>query len=50
MDKLLTVKEACAVLQISKPTIYLLIKTGKIQARKIGRSWRISEKSLQIES
>ena len=50
MDKLLTVKEACDLLQVSKPTLYGLIKSKKIQARKIGRSWRIAEKSLQIES
>lgn len=38
----MTLDEAAAALQVSRPTIGNLIKAGKLQAYKIGkRAWRI---------
>ncbi|SMO61070.1 transcriptional regulator, AlpA family [Balnearium lithotrophicum] len=44
--KLLTVKEACEYLSISKATLYKLIKEGKIKPVKIGKSTRFDRQDL----
>ena len=44
---LLSTSEAAVRLQISKPTVRSLIKQGKIQARKVGGKFYISEDSLK---
>jgi excisionase family DNA binding protein len=44
---LLSTSEAADRLQISKPTVRSLIKQGKIQARKVGGKFYISEDSLK---
>ena len=46
MGKILTVKEACSLLKVSRPTLYKLIDENKIVAKKVGRQWRILEKSI----
>jgi len=44
--KLLTVREACEYLSISKATLYKLIKKGKIKPVKIGKSTRLDKEDL----
>jgi excisionase family DNA binding protein len=43
MDKFMTVKEICALLKITRGTVIRWIRTGELQAFKLGagRSWRI---------
>ena len=43
----LTVQEACAILNITSPTLYKLIGRGQIGSYKIGRARRINGESLQ---
>ena len=42
-----TPKEAAAVLGVHPNTLYKFIKTGAIEAVKLGRSYRISAGALQ---
>jgi excisionase family DNA binding protein len=44
--KLLTIKEACEYLNLSRATIYKLIKEGKLTPIKIGRSTRLDKSDL----
>ena len=47
MEKvLLTIKEACEYLNISRATLYKLIKEGKLKPVKIGRSTRLDKRDL----
>jgi DNA binding domain, excisionase family len=41
-----TRKEVCGILKISINTLMAAIDRGEIEAKKIGRQWRISEKAL----
>ena len=41
-DDILTVEEAAEYLNVSKYTIWRMIKRGDIPAKKAGRQWRIS--------
>ena len=41
-----TAEEAAEYLQIHKNTLYRLIKSGKIPARKVGRQWRFHQQAL----
>jgi excisionase family DNA binding protein len=45
----LTVKEACEILKITKPTLYSLINAGKIKKIKVGRNTRILKVDLLRE-
>ncbi len=45
--KIYTVDEAADILKVSKRTVYSYIKSGKIQAAKIGKYWRIPEGRLK---
>lgn len=42
----LTVEELCEVLQIGKKLAYRMIRSGEIPARRLGRIYRISKKSV----
>ncbi len=44
--KLLTIKEVCEYLNVSKPTIYRLIKEGKLKPIKIGRATRFDKEDI----
>lgn len=46
MAQLLKAKEAANVLRVSLPTLYKLIKQGKLKGRKVGKEWRISQYNL----
>lgn len=45
---MLTPEETAAILQLSKNTVYDLIQKGEIPAKKIGRVYRIAQKSLSF--
>lgn len=44
--KLYTVEEVARILKITRVTLYNYIKTNKLQASKIGRTYRIKEADL----
>ena len=44
---LITVKEVCERLRISKNTAYSLLKRGDIEGVKLGRMWRIPDRSKE---
>lgn len=43
----LTVNQVCQRLQLSRPSVMMLIQTGRLYAIKVGRTWRVSELSLE---
>jgi excisionase family DNA binding protein len=45
-DRILTLKEAAAYLQIGIPTIYRLAQAGRIPASKVGGQWRFRREVL----
>jgi excisionase family DNA binding protein len=45
-DEVLTTYEASKYLNISKPTYFKLIRLGKIEAVKVGNSWRVLRSGL----
>lgn len=48
LPKMLTPEEAADILRLSKNTVYDLIQRGEILAKKIGRVYRIPQKSLSF--
>ena len=46
-DDILTTKEACEYLKISRPTYLKCIADGKIKAQKVGRGWRALRSELK---
>ena len=49
MDKdrvVLTTKQACEYLQITRLTLYKLIKEGKIKCNKLGKDYRFIKSDL----
>jgi excisionase family DNA binding protein len=46
VDGLMTVKEACDLLRIARSTLYQLISDGLLAVVKIGRSCRLSRRSV----
>ena len=42
----LNTRQACSYLQISRPTYVKYIATGKINAKKIGRGWKVCKDEL----
>jgi excisionase family DNA binding protein len=45
-EEILTVKELCDYLKLTKKTVLRLLNTGEIPGRKIGGSWRILKSEL----
>ena len=43
---IITVKEACEILHITKNTLYELLRIGEIRAFKLQRKWMIPSKSI----
>ena len=39
--QLLTVEEAAAYLRVTPPTVYRLLRAGKLPGVKVGRQWRV---------
>jgi excisionase family DNA binding protein len=46
-QEVLTTKEACKYLRISRPTFLKLIYTHQIRAKKIGRGWKVLRSELE---
>ena len=46
LPDLLSVKETAAYIRSPQPTVYYLIKEGKIPAIRIGGRWRVKRKEL----
>lgn len=42
----LSIKEAAGILNVSEKTMRQLCREGKIEARKIGREWRIPRRAV----
>lgn len=47
MERYLTVQEVCKVLNITKMTVYGLIKSGELPSYRIGRAYKISPSDLE---
>lgn len=47
-NKLLTPEQVAEILQIHVITVYGYIKQGKLDAIRLGRNYRISQKDLEI--
>jgi excisionase family DNA binding protein len=45
-QRLLTVREVADVMRVSNMTVYRLIKTGNLDATRVGRSYRIWEQAV----
>ena len=45
--EVLTTKEACRYLRISRPTFLKLVYTNEIKARKVGRGWKVLKAELR---
>lgn len=43
---LMSVSEVCERLQISRNTAYSLLKRGDLEGVKVGRMWRVPDKSI----
>jgi excisionase family DNA binding protein len=46
-NEVLTTKEACDYLRISRPTCLKLIHTNQIKARKVGKGWKVLRSELR---
>ncbi|MDO8682842.1 MAG: acetate--CoA ligase [Armatimonadota bacterium] len=46
-DRALTLDEAASFLKVSTSTLYKLLESGRIPAKKLGRRWRFSRSDLQ---
>ena len=47
MEKLYTPEEVAEHLKVSRETIYIWLRSGKLRAAKIGHFWRIAESELR---
>lgn len=45
-DSVMTLEEGAAFLKVSGTTVYQLVRSGELKARKVGREWRILKSQL----
>jgi excisionase family DNA binding protein len=45
-DHVLTTKESCFYLRITKPTFFKYIREGRIKATKAGKGWKVLKSEL----
>jgi excisionase family DNA binding protein len=45
-DAVMTLEEAAGFLKVSETTVYQLLRSGELKARKVGREWRILKSQL----
>ena len=45
--KLYTPEETAQLLKVTRRSIYTYLKSGKLEAVKIGNGWRISQEALE---
>jgi excisionase family DNA binding protein len=43
----LTVSEVASVMRVSKMTVYRMVKSGELPAKRIGRSFRVPAKAVR---
>ena len=43
---LISVSEACQILHVSRNTVYGLLESGALKGFKVGRMWRIPDRSI----
>lgn len=43
----LTVKETCEVLRVTAPTVYNMLRQGRLESYMVGRARRITHESVQ---
>lgn len=46
-NEVVTTKEACGYLRISRPTFLKLVYTNQIKAKKVGRGWKLLRSELE---
>jgi excisionase family DNA binding protein len=47
MSTILTPEQAADQLQVSRRTVYTLLRQGKLPGKKLGGSWRLSATALE---
>ena len=47
MEQYLTIKEVCKNLNLTKMTVYKMIKNGDLPAHKVGRKYNISPSEIE---
>jgi excisionase family DNA binding protein len=47
MEPLLEVREVCQILNLSRQSIYALVRSGKLRAYRIGRRWMFEESDIR---
>jgi excisionase family DNA binding protein len=45
-DQVLTTKESCFYLRITKPTFFKYVRKGRIKAIKAGKGWKVLKSEL----
>lgn len=45
--KVYTLEEIAELLHITRRTLYTYVKEGKLKAVKVGKYWRVTEKTLE---
>jgi len=45
-DQVMTARESCIYLRISKPTFFKYIRQGRIKAIKAGKGWKVLKSEL----
>jgi excisionase family DNA binding protein len=46
--RFLTVAEVATTMRVSKMTVYRLVHNGTLEAVRVGRSFRVPEKAVQV--
>lgn len=46
LTKIYTIEEVVEILKVTRRTVYNYLKEGKLNAVKLGRSWRVTEEEL----
>jgi len=46
-DEVLTTKEACRYLKVSRPTFLKLVYAKRIKAKKVGKGWKVLLSEIQ---
>lgn len=47
-NDLLTVSDICEILYIGKNRVYELLNTGLLKGFRVGKTWRVTKKSLEV--
>lgn len=47
--EMLTTQDACRILKVTRQTLYKLVETGSIKAKKVGRGYRFERNHLSVD-